>query len=219
MLYLATLFLASIAFGQKEECGRSCLMPCRMIAIKCVQEGIKPQEFPKLMGCVYDKTIEDDYRNERYNGDTCKECIDGELKERSFAEKAECLERGDVDSCSPIEDPSECNALEKSQNCGWIAGKCYMRKDKINYQTYEKMIVGLKGDDKVCGMMGGRFRDGKCRAKPAKKVRCGHINKKKHHKKDQTCDSCKHLCNWMPNCRFKMKNNRCSGKQNPFTDN
>jgi len=213
ILALLSLF-TSFTYAQKQECGRSCLMPCRLIAIRCVQDGIKPQEFPKLMGCVYDKAQEKEFQTERYNGVECLECIDDELKDRSFDEKAACLERGDVDSCGPIEDVSQCNSLERSQNCGWIAGKCYMRKEDIEYNAYEKIIDGVGDDDKVCGMLGGRFRNGKCVAKPSKKVRCGHINKKKHHT-DQVCDSCKHLCNWMPTCEFNKKN-RCSGKEKPF---
>merc|ERR1719510_2348589 len=197
LLALFSALLTSLINAQKQECGRSCLMPCRLIAIRCVQDGIKPQEFPRLMGCVYDKAQLEEFKTERYNGVDCLACIEDELKERSF------------------EDEQQCNGLERSQNCGWIAGKCYMKKDDLDYSGYEKIVEGVGSDEKVCGMLGGRFRNDQCVAKPSKKVRCGHINKKKHHG-EQVCDSCMHLCNWMPGCQFKTRKNRCSGKEQPY---
>lgn len=193
-------------------------MRCRMIAISCVRDGIRPSDFDELMGCVYGKSQKDEYDNQNDNGPDCKKCIEGELQKMTFKERSACLASGLVDNCGPNDKESDCEELVNAQGCTWIGGKCYTAKLEMDYSKYFNVMQTFK-TEKECKQMGGKWRKEKggdgynCLGKASRKVKCGTINKG-----GDTCKECKNLCTWLPKCEYKDKKDRCSGKDRPFAD-
>lgn len=233
MIFLTLLLALTAVLGQQRDsdiCGRSCLMSCRTIAIRCVTEGVKPSNTLELMKCVIFKANEDnidqpgalvqqDYKS--LNGEICWNCIEPELEKSSPEERAECLDREGV--CRDIQELTDCDAQYDDRGCGWIGGAdgaCFTIKEKATYADYSRAVELMKTKDD-CELVGARWRDGRCKPKPERKIKCGSVSRSKMKKKIASIKGrhqLKNVCEWLPGCSFKDRKMKCHGQKNagPF---
>lgn len=188
-------------------------------------------------------------------GVVCQACIDEQLQTLTFKQKAECLDRTNVKTCDNIRKESDCDQLFQSEGCEWKDGKCNTKSDcgnhdneddcrenkcgwigqncylvkpnDLKYDQYKEVIAQIPEDE--CRHHGGKFRNGKCKARSADKVKCGNVNRgkkkitreveKKRELRLGECATCESLCDWLPRCEYKPRVNRCKGQiDRPFVE-
>lgn len=121
MLLLVSLlcyFVSALDRDEKEKVN-SCLMPCRLIAIKCVIEGADANDLIGLMTCVDGLAQPENFQSiANRNPEACNSCIQGLYDSgiENFAEQAKNIKDGGLVPCVNEQTYKQCL---KFVNCEW----------------------------------------------------------------------------------------------------
>lgn len=137
--------------NQEKEKVNSCLMPCRLIAIKCVIEGADANDLIGLMTCVDGHAQPENFQNiPNRNPKQCHECIQGLYDSgiKSFEERAKDLQDDGLVPCINETTYKQCL---KFVNCEWHDLQGCKIKQKIDgggrpLKQYKKQPCGNKDD-------------------------------------------------------------------------